>query len=552
MKRLAWILVCLLVLVGCQRSQIEYDQMLTDVERLIGTRQVDSALTLLGNVELSDLPHDSLRVKYSYFTALAHMNRNRSMVADSLIGKVHEYYRGGDKVRDITSGTILAYYRFWTGDTPGAISLLDSIIALPDVPDTLMVKPLRIRTLFGAVEYHGERNIPYAKRLISAETDTLRKIEAKYLLANAYEYAEKNDSALTLIDELIDYAKVNSWGDKQFQFEMDRAQLLSELGRYDESDAAIAEIFRKAPNNGASHYLLLQKAVNAFNRGGNSQALALLAKADSAAVGLSQDEDSYYNSFSRLLRTMVDYKTRSQLKMIHLAIITNRQQERFNRMKASQWESERSALRLEARSMALRAESERKTGIILVVVFVAIIIAVGAVIIVRNRRRKEMELEERSEALRLMVEELKSAPVVQSSSSEKETLRRAMMQHLGIIRMVAETPTESNRDMLRRMSSIENDSADASLVNWSSLYDAVDTLYDNFHHRLHQKMGDKLSDKEEQIIVLMVAGFSTKEIGVITSQSAATIYVRKSSIRKKLGIPQKEDIVAFVDDCLKH
>lgn len=44
----------------------------------------------------------------------------------------------------------------------------------------------------------------------------------------------------------------------------------------------------------------------------------------------------------------------------------------------------------------------------------------------------------------------------------------------------------------------------------------------------------------------MVAGFSTKEISVITGQTTATIYVRKSSVRKKLGVAEKEDIVAFL------
>lgn len=44
----------------------------------------------------------------------------------------------------------------------------------------------------------------------------------------------------------------------------------------------------------------------------------------------------------------------------------------------------------------------------------------------------------------------------------------------------------------------------------------------------------------------MVAGFSTKEISVITGQTTSTIYVRKSSIRKKLGMPEKDDIVGFL------
>ncbi|WP_370276439.1 helix-turn-helix transcriptional regulator [uncultured Duncaniella sp.] len=63
---------------------------------------------------------------------------------------------------------------------------------------------------------------------------------------------------------------------------------------------------------------------------------------------------------------------------------------------------------------------------------------------------------------------------------------------------------------------------------------------------LHERYGNLLTEKEEQIIVLMIAGFSTKEISVITSQTTATIYVRKSSVRKKLGVPEKEDIVAFL------
>lgn len=74
----------------------------------------------------------------------------------------------------------------------------------------------------------------------------------------------------------------------------------------------------------------------------------------------------------------------------------------------------------------------------------------------------------------------------------------------------------------------------------------IDGLYSGFYSRLHRQYGDRLSRKEEQIIVLMVAGFSTKEISVITGQTTSTIYVRKSSVRKKLGVPEKEDIVAYL------
>jgi DNA-binding NarL/FixJ family response regulator len=55
------------------------------------------------------------------------------------------------------------------------------------------------------------------------------------------------------------------------------------------------------------------------------------------------------------------------------------------------------------------------------------------------------------------------------------------------------------------------------------------------------------NDKEQQIIVLLKAGFSTKEISVLTEQSSATIYTRKSVIRKKLATPEDGDFTAQLD-----
>ena len=62
-----------------------------------------------------------------------------------------------------------------------------------------------------------------------------------------------------------------------------------------------------------------------------------------------------------------------------------------------------------------------------------------------------------------------------------------------------------------------------------------------------EQYGHVLTEKEIQIACLLCAGFSTKEIGVITQQSDATIYVRKTSIRKKIGVAEGQDIVAYLN-----
>lgn len=506
----------------------------------------DSALTILEAIDPSDLRTDSVRAKLYYLKAYGHMKCNRSMISDSLISSAHNYYRGKDIVKDMRSGLAFAWYKFWVGDTRGAIAMLDSLAGLQGVPDTLMAETLRIRVLLGASEYQGEQIISLAKRLYQIETDSLRQIEAKYMLMGGYLYAGKVDSALCIETELIDYARRHKWGDMQFQFTVEHAQLLTEAGREDESDRLIGEIFRKAgPENGAADLLHFQYAMNALNRGDVSRAARHVAIADSLAYKLRGDDDSYFRSYSNMLHAVIDFKRTGRIKLMQITGLNNRQEERFNRMKASQWESERGALHQQNRALELKAESQQKTVIILIISLVALMILGGSAWIIRTRRQRERDNEERIEALQKMVDEYKSAPAQVPENTDSSALRSIMLKQLGIIKMVAETPTEQNREMLRKISDIDGDT-NGGLVDWTKVFELIDSLYSGFYSNLHRQYGDLLTPKEEQILVLMVAGFSTKEISVITGQTTSTIYVRKSSIRKKLGVPEKEDIVAFM------
>ena len=548
MRKLIHVLVAIVALgtASCSKSMSQYDKEIDQAEKMMLSNP-DNALSMLDAIDASELKIDSLRAKYHFIKGYGHLKRNRSMIGDSLIVYAHDYYRGKDLVRDIRSGIVLAWYKFWVGDTPGAMTMLDSLAGLPDMPDSLMTQTLRIRVMLGASEYQGQQLIPYAKKLHELETDSLRKIEANYMLLTAYEYAGETDSALYLLDQLVDYARNHNWGDKHFMFELERAQLLTEKSRSAESDALIEEIFRKAgPDNGAADYLHFQYAINALNSGDITRASRHLALADSLAIKLRGDDDTYFRSYSNLLHAIIDFTQTGRIKLMHINGLNNRQGERYNRMKASQWESERGALHQQNWALALKAESEHKTVIILIISLVTLLVLAGALWIIIIRRQRERENEERREALQKMVDEYRSAPATRESEiADSSVLRSAMLKQLGIIKMVAETPTEQNREMLRKISSIDG-KIDGELVDWGNVFGMIDNLYSGFYGKLHGKYGDILSPKEEQIIVLMVAGFSTKEISVITGQTTSTVYVRKSSIRKKLGVPEKEDIVRFL------
>lgn len=531
---------------SCSDSDRQYQRRINDAEKLMQINS-DSAQSILDAIEVTDIKSDTLRNKLIFLKAYGHFRQNRSMVSDSLITYAHDYYRGKDKVKDVRSGMTLAWYKFWVGDTEGAITMLDSLTRLADVPDSVMAQTLKNRIMLGISEYQGNEEIALAKKLHDLETDTMRKIEAKFMLLSAYEYSDKLDSALIVANEIMDYARDHKLGELHFQLMLERAQLLCESGKNAESKEDIDYIFEHAgEENGAADYLHMVYAMNALNTGNTAVASREIEIADSLAKELRPEDETYYRSYSNLIHTLIDFKQTGKMKLKHVNGLNNRQRERFNRIKASQWETEKGALLQQSRALALKTENQRKTVLILVILILALIVVGVASRVIVTRRQRERESEERIEALQKMVDEYKTAAATQSTGiTDSTTLRSAMLKQLGIIKMVAETPTEQNREMLRKISSIDGET-NGELVDWQRVFEMIDNLYSGFYGKLHENYGSRLSQKEEQIIVLMLAGFSTKEISVITGHTTSTIYVRKSSIRKKLGVPEKEDIINFL------
>lgn len=539
MKNFIWIfLIAMLCLSSCSQSS-RYDKILDKAER-IALENPDSALSLLGIIDPAELAVDSLRAKYHLIKASIHDSQGHLMLSDSLIRFSADYYKDKDPYRAVGSATLAALYDYWVHGDRNAIDQLDSLAKYANLPDSLAVIPLRKRAYWSTKLFDVAGNRSAIKRLISMDGDSSRQTMYNYWLYTDYLFDGQNDSALIILNDLIEQSVLSDASAQQFSYEYEKIGVLEESGHYSESLDLSDKFLEKAQGNSIEHYIHLWKSLALFNMGNRDHAIQELEKADSCASMISEAERGYYNSFAYVLHTVFDFQNTGKLRLIQVALINNRQKDNLFRTQSLQKESEQNALLIENKRLSLKVKNERQMSVIIIIVLAGLLISGLSIWFALNRRRKTIEAEERAEVLQKMVEEMK-AP----SSSDQDSLRRAMLQQLGIIKMVAETPTEQNREMLRKLSSIESDT-DGALVNWANVFEIIDNLYSGFYTRLHNSHGDVLSDKEEQIIVLMMAGFSTKEMSVITSQTTATIYTRKSTIRKKLGIPEKEDIVAFV------
>lgn len=522
------------VFASCSKSMSQYDKEISQAEKLVGSYP-DSALTVLEAIDAAELTVDSIKAKYYYVMTFAHDGQRRIALSDSMISFSNDYYRGKDLNRSIRSATLLASYKFRIGERATALEMLDSLSSLKDVPDSLLIEPLSKQVQLTAYDNDNEM---YIRRLMAIDKSPDRQSQYKFWLYFALLFNGNSDEALDVINNLINSTTAEDDSKERFVYEYEKLDVLIELREFEESVHQADSLINACPDKSAIPYILLWKSLAKLNMHDFTGSAVELAKADSLTLNIPTDERRYFNSFAHIIGTVLDYQRTGKVSFLPFAKIYNSQRDNLFDAQYLQQEATQRALEIENQRMILKSKNVRQTAMIIIIVLVALIVSGALTWYALNKKRKALEVLERNEILQRLVDESKN-------SSSNETLRRAMLQQLGIIKMVAETPTEQNREMLRKLSSVESDTG-ASLVNWESVYGIIDNLYSGFYSRLHKRHGSILTDKEEQIIALMVAGFSTKEISVITGQTTATIYVRKSSVRKKLGVPEKEDIIAFL------
>ena len=523
--------------VSCSHSQ-QNAKIISDAERIVD-EYPDSALVLLGAIDPAELTVDSVKAKYYYVMAFAHDGQSRIAFSDSLISFSNEFFRGKNLKRSIRSATLLASYKFRIGERATALEMLDSLSSLKDVPDSLLIEPLSKQVQLTAYDNDNEM---YIRRLMAIDKSPDRQSQYKFWLYFALLFNGNSDEALDVINNLINSTTAEDESEERLVYEYEKLDVLIELREFEKSVHRADSLVNACTNESSIPYILLWKSLAKLNMHDFTGSAVELAKADSLTLNIPTDERRYFNSFAHIIRTVLDYQRTGKVSFLPFAKIYNSQRDDLLDAQYLQQEATQRALEIENQRLILKSKNDRQTAMIIIIVLVALIVSGALLWYALNKKRKTLEVLERNEILQRLADESKNS---QKDSSSNEILRRAMLQQLGIIKMVAETPTEQNREMLRKLSSVESDTG-ASLVNWESVYGIIDNLYSGFYSRLHKRHGSILTDKEEQIIALMVAGFSTKEISVITGQTTATIYVRKSSVRKKLGVAEKEDIVAFL------
>lgn len=516
---------------GCSGKSAD---RLGTASRLVSVRP-DSAYTILRDIDFNTLDSDSLKARYILTKAIANLRVGRSLVTDTLLDDAAAYYLSvGDTADWVVASQLLSGYDLMRGKSGAALRRLEEM--LPRINSRELRWDTYIHLLevsLNSGDYTSAYN--YADWL-SRNTDVPKQILKFGTAKGASLYMQgRHSEALAVFDSIIVSGmagKVNPKVSREFYQEY--AEILDGAGQSRKAIAVIDSL-----ENIDRVERLLSLAQFYANSGNTDKAKEYL---DSINHDATQSVFEIYASIA-MLKAALQFKESGRFPSELMHKVTKNMQLNHRFAQFDRQTALESVMELNDDNYELKLQRQRLWLLVSGISIVMIVCGITVYFVLNRRKQRMVEAEERVETLERMLRDTE-----RPDSSDSDKLKAVLLHQLGIFKTFAGTPTPQSRDALKKISAVGNGGESIeSLVDWEDFYSMIDNLYDGFHSKLVGRYPGTFNDKERQIIVLLKAGFSTKEIGVLTEQSSATIYTRKSVIRKKLGTPENGDFIAQID-----
>ena len=160
-----------------------------------------------------------------------------------------------------------------------------------------------------------------------------------------------------------------------------------------------------------------------------------------------------------------------------------------------------------------------------------------------SRKKKNDQLIENER----LIETLQNLCTDQENQQNKfRTLLMSKLETSHKLVQIASQEIPKNISFLKMYQEIIGDLQPMEL-EWEELYQMIDCVYENFHKRLIGNFPE-LNEKEIQTCCLLRGGFKTDEIAFVMKQTIFSIHKRKTTIRKKLNLEDRSDIIEGIQN----
>lgn len=511
----------------------------------------DSTLLLLKQIRFPERLTGKELADYWYLHATGRRNTDRSYVTDSLLQVSIDYYAAvHDSARLRDCYRLEAQRQEWLKQFDRADAFYRRAIEVCPHDQQNHIPALYSKLILLYNDHINPKNYPlarqYAHKLLSITTDPEWRADTYYELAASYNFEGLHpDSAVYYTYKCLEL--VYQMPLQQRPFYLSNCANMIGLDAHEAlrlSDEAIAinperYLFSSTSTKGYiylamgkpdSALLCYQRAAEAYKK---------------EVIRIKEDYPTAHNSLSTLYAATSyalspkDIRTKEFIYNDSINTASFRQ-----RLINSEHVQNQQVLLEKQYTLNLH---QQQLKLLLTGILCAVILAGGILYLyIRNRRQRWVASEEKAEALEHLLNEARKN-MAEEPAADGAFFRRILLKQLGLIRLLASSPTSANQELLRQIANPgEGTEKGNRLLTWEELYPIIDASYNGFYTKLTNRYGELLNEKEIQLCCLLCAGFTTKEINVVTGQSISTIYHRKIDIRRKMDLDETKGLADFI------
>lgn len=549
LKRCLVSAACVLLLAACADEVSLQLARIEKAEQTLG-HNPEEAIALLQSVKTPRTLPDSLRARFALALGQAHYTAHWVMNEDSLLLYALNYYASPevkDTVRLLKAYKLSSYYLYDSQRYKEATEMLAEGSRLAALRKDTTARIDLLRSLLDIAEGNDDFKglIDLQKQLMEIEPNSIRDYAHYNALAVLYFCDGQQDSALFALNKASKCLRTPQDSVLALDHGLSNyADILSDSGRNHEAIDLQRRVLRMHLQAGdhLESFSYYSFARYYLNLGQMDSARYYMQKADSARLPF-MDQDLSLSTIYLVQRTLMNYVDTRSFTINDVAFFSNRLFNNFIRDQRVITQKSKTEFLLQQQNMNLQLEKQKERTLFVGLISFCILGLCAVIWYLQRRKRLLIEKEEELEALRHLQHEAQTT----DSDRNDKFVKKMLLQQLGLIRIVATNPSADHQELLVQMGRIANkDIVTEDLLVWNDIYKTIDLVYDGFYTHISHKYGDVLNEKELQLCCLLKSDFSTKEISVVTQQSIRTVYQRKTVIRQKLGMEEKEDIVGFL------
>lgn len=187
-------------------------------------------------------------------------------------------------------------------------------------------------------------------------------------------------------------------------------------------------------------------------------------------------------------------------------------------------------------------------------VFILIVASIGIITVFFYKRYVDNKRNVLERDNKILAAEKKIYQLIEMSNTcnEREaSIKSVLLHHFNILKKAAllkslKNLDEQNSRLIKKVNEIVYGQES---LNWGTLYQHMNKIYGGLFERLKIKY-PQLDETQFRVCFLTYAGFTCSEIGVILDLSPNTVQMKRSSIRKKMGIEAQGNIQVHIDDVI--